>query len=258
MFEHPAAARPRERHAVAPAYRGLPRPLRLVAWALAAVAAGAVIGTYFPAAMRLLGSAVALAPDKLAWYAARVTGFLAYFAMAGSVLYGLLLSTKLLDAIAHRPVTFRLHRDLALAGLALSGVHGVALLADRTFAFTLPAIAVPFASPYAPVAVGIGQLAFYVAAVATATFYVRRVIGQRAWRAIHYLTFLAFAGVTGHGIAAGSDTGAPWAAWPYVAAIACVVFLFAYRLVVALAARRASRHASQVLVVDAARRGWFR
>jgi predicted ferric reductase len=221
-----------------PVYRGLPRPLRIAAWVTYAVVLGIVISRTFPGAMRLFGAAATLAPGKLAWYGVRATGFLAFFAVAGSVTYGLMLSTKLLDAIAHRPVSFALHKDLALVGLALSGLHGILLLGDQTFAFTPTAILIPFASPYAPVAVGVGQLAFYVVVIVTGSFYVRRQIGQRAWRLIHYLTFLAFVGVTAHGIISGSDTGAPWAVWVYLAPTSSVVFFFVYRLVASLATKQ--------------------
>ena len=222
----------------APAYRGLPRPLAVVAWLATAVLLGAAIGATLPQALRLLGATAALAPDKLAWYGVRATGFLAYFAFAGSVIYGLLLSTRLLDAVAHRPVSLALHKDLALAGLALSALHGLMLLGDHTFAFTVTAILVPFASPYAPVAVAVGQFAFYLVVIVTGSFYVRRQIGQRAWRLIHYLTFLGFVGVTVHGIGAGSDSTAPLAIWAYLVPFAAVAFFFTYRVVVSIGARR--------------------
>jgi sulfoxide reductase heme-binding subunit YedZ len=223
----------------APAYRGLPRPVQVLVWVCFGLVVGAVLGATVSEAVRLVGTAAATAPGRLAWYAARVTGFLAYFAVAGSVVYGLLLSTKLLDAIAHRPVSFALHKDLALVGVALSGLHGLVLLGDQTYPFTPAAILIPFASPYAPTAVGLGQIAFYLVALVTASFYVRRQIGQRTWRLIHYLTFLAFVGAAAHGIAAGSDSGASWAAWIYVVPLAAVVFFFAYRLVISVAAHRA-------------------
>jgi predicted ferric reductase len=221
-----------------PAYRGVPRLVDVVAWLATAAILGALIGATLPQALRLLGATAALAPDKLAWYGVRTTGFLAYFAVAGSVIYGLLLSTRLLDAVAHRPVSLTLHKDLALAGLALSALHGLMLLGDHTFAFTPAAILVPFASPYAPVGVGAGQLAFYLVAIVTGSFYVRRQIGQGAWRLIHYLTFLGFVGVTVHGIAAGSDSAAPLASLAYLVPIAAVAFFLTYRVVVGIGARR--------------------
>jgi sulfoxide reductase heme-binding subunit YedZ len=233
------AARPRPPRS-GPVYRGLPRPVRLVAWLVFLIGVGAVAGATLPGALREIGAVAALQPGKLTWYGVRAMGFLAYFALAGSVVYGLLLSTKLLDAIAHRPISFALHKDLALVGLGLAALHGILLLGDHTFAFTPLAILVPFASPYAPVAVGVGQLAFIVVAIVTGSFYVRRQIGQRSWRLIHYLTFLGFLGVAAHGVAAGTDSSAPWAFWTYLGTISAVVFLFTYRVVTAIGARRSA------------------
>lgn len=231
-----------------PVYRGLPRPVHLIAWLATSALLGIALGGTLPEALRLLGATAALAPAKLAWYGVRATGFLAYFAIAGSMIYGLLLSTRLLDAIAHRPVSLALHKDLALVGLALSALHGVMLLGDHSFAFTLTAIVVPFASPYAPVAVALGQFGFYLVAVIAGSFYLRRQIGQRAWRLIHYLTFLGFVSVTAHGVVAGSDSPAPQAMWAYLVPVAAIVFLLAYRVVVSAAAWHTRTRTDQVAV----------
>lgn len=98
-------------------------------------------------------------------------------------------------------------------------------------------IAVPFLAPYLPLWVGVGQVAFYLTAVVELSFYVRRHIGQRAWRLLHYLTFLAFLGAAAHGLLAGTDSGARWAWWLYVGTSASVAFLLTYRIVVAAGSR---------------------
>ena len=72
-------------------------------------------------------------------------------------------------------------------------------------------------------------------AVVIGSFYVRRHIGQRAWRTLHYLTFLAFVGATVHGIAAGTDSGAGWAQGLYLGSGALVVFLLTYRIAISVA-----------------------
>lgn len=221
----------------APAYKGLPTPVRVIAWVLFAVLIGLVIGATAPTALRRVGATAALQPGLLAWYAVRTLGFLAYFVLAASVLYGLLLSTKILDSIAHRPVSFALHKDLSIIGMILAGLHGIVLLGDGSYDFNLRAILVPFASPYAPITVGIGQLVFYGSIVIVLTFYVRRLIGQRVWRLVHYLTFLSFAGASFHGISSGSDSGSAWAFWVYVALITATIFLLTYRLVVGVSNR---------------------
>jgi DMSO/TMAO reductase YedYZ heme-binding membrane subunit len=111
------------------------------------------------------------------------------------------------------------------------------LALDGTVPFTVAQIAVPGLAPYAPLWVGVGQVAFYLTAIVVGSFYVRRQIGQRAWRTLHYLTFLAFLGATGHGIVAGTDTGTPWAWWIYVGSLMAVVFLLVYRIGISVGGR---------------------
>ena len=168
--------------------------------------------------------------------------FLAYGAVAGSVIYGLLLSTKVLDAVAHRPITFALHQDLASFGVGLAAIHGMLLALDKSVPFSLAQIAVPGLAPYAPMWVAAGQVAFYLMVAVLASFYLRRRIGQRAWRLFHYLTFFAFIGATAHGLGAGHRQRIAWAWWLYVGSSVVVVFLFVYRITSA-AVGRSSRPA---------------
>jgi sulfoxide reductase heme-binding subunit YedZ len=220
-----------------PIYRGLPKPVRILGWVVLALVVGVVVGATAPTALRRVGAVAALQPGLLDWYAVRAMGFLAYGVLAASVLYGLLLSTKILDAIAHRPVSFALHKDLAIVALLFAALHAALLVADKSFDFTPRAIIVPFASPYSPIWVGIGQLTFYATAIVTASFYVRRQIGHRVWRLIHYVTFLAFIGASAHGFASGSDSASPWAFWVYLIPVTAAAFLLSYRIVVSVATR---------------------
>ena len=236
-------------------YRGLPVYAKVALSIALVLGLGVVLGLTLPSALAATASVVAETPAKIPWLTSRVTAFLAYFAITASVVYGLLLSTKLLDAIAHRPVSFALHQDLAAVGLGLAAIHGALLSLAQTFHFSFIDLLVPFASPYRPIAVGVGQLAFYVVALVTLSFYARRRIGQRAWRTIHYLTFLAFVGSTAHGIAAGTDSSQPWAFWTYAGSAAIVAFLLAYRIVISVAAgrdRRAAERSGRTLAPAAA------
>jgi sulfoxide reductase heme-binding subunit YedZ len=222
-------------------FRGLDARTGLARWGLAAIGIGIVVGATAPAAASGLANVVAANPDSLVWLFERLFAWLAYIALAGSVIYGLLLSTKLLDAIAHRPISFSLHQDLAAFGLGLAGIHGMLLGLDHSVPFSFAQILVPGLAPHAPVAVAFGQVALYLMAAVTASFYLRKRIGQRAWRMFHYVTFLAFAGATAHGIASGSDSNAPWAEAIYLASAAIVLFLLTYRIGVSMAARAEAR-----------------
>ena len=229
-------------------FRGLDPRTRWLRWGLLAVAIGIVLGTTVPRAADALATTWETNRAVLPWVFERTFAFLAYVAMTASVVYGLLLSTKILDAIAHRPITFALHQDLASAGLGLAAVHGMLLGLDKTMPFTLGQIAVPGLAPYAPIWVAAGQVAFYLMAIVVGSFYLRRRIGQRAWRTLHYVTFLAFLGATAHGVMAGTDSGTPWAWWMYVGSIVAVVFLLVYRIGMSLGspARRPADRAAGV------------
>ena len=145
-------------------YRGLPLPIRIAIALAVGLAAGAVLALTLPAAVAGLAALTVTTPEKLPWVSSRVTAFIAYLAIAGSVIYGLLLSTKILDAIAHRPVSFALHQELAASASGSRGSTAPCSGSTATIHFTLADLLIPFASPYRPIAVGIGQLAFYVAA----------------------------------------------------------------------------------------------
>lgn len=220
-------------------FRGLDPRTRWLRWGLAAIAIGVVLGSTGPRAVDALLTAWETNRSILPWVVERLFAFMAYIAMTASVVYGLLLSTKILDAIAHRPITFSLHQDLASIGVGFAAIHGMLLALDQTMPFTLAQIAVPGLAPYSPIWVAVGQVGFYLMAIVVASFYLRRRIGQRAWRTLHYVTFLAFVGATVHGVAAGTDSASPWAWWLYVGSTVLVVFLLVYRIGLSVGGSRA-------------------
>lgn len=216
-------------------HRGLDPATRRVSWMALLLVVGAVLIATGPQAARVVEGWVATQQDSLPWFSSRALGFLGYWALAISVIYGLLLSTGILDAIAHRAVSFSLHQELSAIAIALVALHGALLTLDRYVQTSLFEVLVPFAGSYRPVWVGLGQLAFYVMVAVYASFYFRRRLGQRGWRLLHYSTFFAFVGGTVHGLMAGTDTSAGWAVWTYAAASIGVVFLLGYRITLSVA-----------------------
>ena len=130
----------------------------------------------------------------------------------------------------HRHV-WREHASLLGLGFAL--LHALMLLGDSYIGYTLPQILIPFASSsYQPIWVGLGQVGLYLMALVTFSFYIRRWIGARAWRAIHYLSFVVFALALLHGLFSGTDSSLAWAIWMYISTGASVLAMTAYRMVV--------------------------
>jgi hypothetical protein len=123
------------------------------------------------------------------------------------------------------PLTLEVHRTLSLIGLVAIASHGWVLLFDREFGFGFAEVLVPLSSPYRPIAVGAGVTAAYLAIVISGSFYVRRWLGQRAWRLMHYGTFATFFLAMVHGLWAGTDSGSVGGVLLYGGTGALVLFL---------------------------------
>ena len=145
----------------------------------------------------------ALAHAPVAWYVARAAGLVAFGLLTLSVWLGLGMSTRLATRFQKR--LFGWHQTLAWTGLAMLGLHAGALLLDPTIHFGLPSVLVPFASTWKPGAVAAGIVAGWLTLMLAASFRLRRWIGQKGWRRLHYASFAAFVLALGHALTAGSD-----------------------------------------------------
>jgi sulfoxide reductase heme-binding subunit YedZ len=179
--------------------------------------------------------------DPTFWLLARSTGLTAYVLVTCSVVAGLILKSRPFASLRPAAVADT-HRVLALLGLGAVALHGAALLLDTTVHLSPAALLVPGLSPYRPVATGIGVIAAELMVVVYASFSLRRRIGARNWRRLHWATFAIFAAATVHGLGTGTDSTRPWASVLYLSAIALVVFAVAWRaLVPPAAAARGAR-----------------
>src|ERR1035441_9005900 len=107
-----------------------------------------------------------------------------------------------------RFVFVELHRTLAL------------------FSIGWAATVLPFTSGYRTLAIGLGTLAVDFGGAVLITSVARARLGFRAWRAVHWLAYLAWPAAFVHSLTAGNDLGIWWVAviaWACVAAVATAV-----------------------------------
>ncbi len=178
--------------------------------------------------------------DHTFWYLARAAGLSAYLMLFANVFLGMAVHLRPLDGLLARWRSFDLHQFTALLALGFMVLHALALLGDRYIGFAPAELLVPFASPYRPLWTALGVIAFYLVLAVFASSRLRRFVGHRAWRAIHYLSFAAFLLAMGHGLFAGTDSGEPWAAALYGATGAVIALLLALRF------RKASHSATMM------------
>lgn len=163
-------------------------------WLLVNTSAGATVA-----------NALALT-EKTPWYFTRSAGTVAYLLLAGSTLWGLLLSTKLLKETIPAALSLAMHNILSWLAVALTGLHAVALLWDSYYTYTLADLTIPFVGPYRPGWVGLGIIGFYLMFLTSLSFNFRKQIGQKRWRQLHYATFGVYILATVHGVMAGTDS----------------------------------------------------
>jgi sulfoxide reductase heme-binding subunit YedZ len=165
------------------------------------------------------------------WYLTRAAGLMGYFLIWLSTAWGLVVSTKILDPIMDRGFTYDFHEHLSWLGLAFISVHVIVLMADKYLPYTIWQVLIPFLSPYRPLWVGIGVIAFYLTLLVTVTFYLKKKIGMELFRKIHYLSLVGYIGATLHGLYAGTDGVLPIANLLYKGTFLITLFLIAYMVV---------------------------
>jgi hypothetical protein len=166
------------------------------------------------------------------WYLSRSGGTVGYLLLAGSTIWGLLLSSKIIKETLPAALSLAMHNILSWLAIAFTGVHMAALLFDNYFTYTLGDLLVPFIGPYEPGWVGLGVIGFYLMLLTTISFYFRKQIGQKRWRSLHYLTFGVYALCTIHGAMAGTDSGNLGMQVMYWGSGMLVFFLTANRMLV--------------------------
>ena len=178
-----------------------------------------------------LKQAFALNSVQTMWYITRAAGLTGYLLLWLSVVWGLAVSSKILDSLLHRTFIYDFHQFISLLAIGFIVLHILVLLFDSYLPYSLAQILVPFLSPYRPLWVGVGILAFYLVLLVTVTFYLRGRIGMSAFRAIHTLSLVAYLGTVIHSFFAGTDSSLIMVMLLYASTFLVVVFLLAYWLV---------------------------
>jgi predicted ferric reductase len=208
-----------------------------------AILAGVLISAWvLPAWLPGLATSITGETPKVFWYLSRGSAMVAFVLLWASMALGLLITNRLARLWPGGPAAFDLHQYLSLLGLGFALFHATILIGDEYIQFDLFRVLTPFASQdYKPAWVGLGQVGFYVWALLVGSFYIRKQIGTKAWRWIHFSSFLMFALVILHGIASGSDSQSLWATGLYWAAGGSLLFLLYYRVLVASGNGRSRR-----------------
>jgi sulfoxide reductase heme-binding subunit YedZ len=199
--------------------------LLVVTLGLGIISASGVIGV---SALVALGRSLPLTSSKAYWFISRSSGVLAYMLLTLGVMWGLVQSGAILRPTIPPLLAFGLHSFLNWASLAMTALHALILLGDNYIKLTLADLVIPFTSPYRPLFVGLGVLAFYLMFLLALSFYARRQLGQKTFRTLHYASYLTYLLVTWHSLGAGSDSHLLWPL--YVLSLGAISYLTMWRI----------------------------
>jgi predicted ferric reductase len=158
-------------------------------------------------------------PDAFLWYVTRGAGAVSLVLLSTVVILGLLSTMRVEGARWPRFLTTGLHRNIALMTLVFLTLHIVTAVVDPFTHLGWTAAVIPFSSYYRTVWLGLGVIAFELLVAIVLTSLVRGLLGQRTWRAIHWLTYAAWPIGVIHGVGTGTDV---WSLWLIVLTVICV------------------------------------
>lgn len=145
------------------------------------------------------------------WYLARGTGAVSLVLLTASVVLGILGSVRF--AAAPRWPRFAVdavHRDVSLLVIVVLAIHIITSVLDGFAPITLLDGVIPFVTPYRPLWMGLGTLAFDLLLAIAITSLIRRRLGYRTWRAVHWLAYASWPVAVLHGLGTGSDVKQWW------------------------------------------------
>src|ERR1700733_10133712 len=171
--------------------------------------------------------------DQVLWYTTRGAGAVSLILLSAVVVLGLLARLRVETRGWPRFLSAAVHGDLALMTLVFLLLHIVTAVVDPFTHLGLVAALIPFGSYYRTVWLGLGTIAFELLLAIIATSLLRRYIGARVWRGIHWLAYASWPVAVIHGIGTGPDSTAVWMLAIDVVCVAAVVSALVWRLVAA-------------------------
>jgi DMSO/TMAO reductase YedYZ heme-binding membrane subunit len=164
------------------------------------------------------------------WYLTRGSGVVSLLLLTATTLAGVMTAGRWRSDRWPRFAVTALHRNLTLLALVFIGVHVGTTIADGYAPIGIKDAFIPFLSAYRPVWLGFGALTFDLLLALTITSLLRKHIGYRTWRALHWAAYAAWPLALVHGLGSGSDARFGWMAAIAFGSLAFVVIAIAVRL----------------------------
>ncbi|WP_406154870.1 ferric reductase-like transmembrane domain-containing protein [Streptomyces sp. NBC_00882] len=164
------------------------------------------------------------------WYASRAGGTLALILLTITMVLGIASGGRTAPRRIGRFEVGLLHRNLSLLTLVFLAVHVVTAVLDPFVHLSWAVSMVPFSASYRPLWLGLGTVALDLLLAVLVTSGLRRRLGVRRWKAVHWLAYAAWPVALFHSAGTGTDTRLSLQLWLYAACLVSVVGAVWWRL----------------------------
>jgi sulfoxide reductase heme-binding subunit YedZ len=178
----------------------------------------------------VIAAAVSAHGPSALWYATRGAGATTTVLLTASVVLGIGEERGWRPAGSPRFAVAALHRTVSMLAMAMLAVHIVTTVLDPFPPISVLTVFVPFTTDYRPLWMGLGTVASDLLIAIVLTSLLRRRLGYRAWRGVHWTAYACWPVAVLHGLGTGSDTKATWMLVLTLAAVAAVLVALAARL----------------------------
>jgi sulfoxide reductase heme-binding subunit YedZ len=194
---------------------------------------------------------VAATTPSTLWYLTRGSGVVALLLLTASICLGIATTIRWRTSALPRFAVAGLHRSLTLLAIVFVAIHVATTVADGFAPIGWKDAFVPFLSPYRPIWLGLGAVAFDLLLALVVTSLLRARIGHRVWRATHWLAYASWPVALVHSLGTGSDARVGWLYALGVGSILAVGATLAVRLALSPAelGRRLAAGAAALAVV---------
>jgi sulfoxide reductase heme-binding subunit YedZ len=136
-----------------------------------------------------------------------------------SVVLGMGTTVRWKSPVWPKYISVPLHQNVSLLIVCFLSIHIATALLDPFAKLGLKDALVPFSSWYRPIWLGLGVVAAELIAALVVTSLLRKHIGYRPWKLIHWLSYLAWPLGLLHGLGTGTDARMAWFLWAQAACV---------------------------------------
>lgn len=173
---------------------------------------------------------VTLAAISPLWLATRAAGVVALLLLTTTLVLGVIDVSRWSSPRWPRFTIDGVHRSAALLSVVFVAVHVATTVVDGYVPIGWIDAVVPFASGYRTFSVALGSVAFDILLALGITGLLRRRIGHRVWRAVHWAAYACWPIALVHAFGTGSDATQPWMVAVGGSCVALVVAAVAVRV----------------------------